>query len=328
MTTSSRYQGGYKKEGTYGTDPTVDAFFRVIKDEIVPQYAKLQSNSLRPGFVRSQTQFVNWLQGAQGPLSFEVSGKQFAKLFWQCLGAVSSTGPDVPVTGYYQHTYSMHALNDRSFTWQGNRPKFPTDADLAYTFTGGKVTKWKLSNSVEGLLILDLDCDFQSWTNGTALASASYPTVSDPLFSFLGASVTMSGTSVPVYDFSIEVDNSLKVDRRYLDNSQGLKKEQVGSGFRMGTWSATVDNDNSTQLDRIAKASAAAGNVASIVATWAVAGATEAVQVTLAAPSFDEGYPKVSGPDALNQPLKGQIFDDGTNSPVSIVYTTLLSASS
>ncbi len=322
MSTASKYQGGFKKESTYGTAVTVDTFFPVVSDTITPQYATLDSNSLRPGFARHQGSYVKYILGAQGQLTFEVSSRQYAKWLFQMMGTVDTT-TSLADASYKVHTYTMSAdIGIHSFTWQGARPTFPSDDANPFTFSGGKVSKWKLSNAAEGLLALVLDCDFQDWTDGTALASASYPS-GDTLFSFQGASVLFDNTSVDVYDIEVEVDNQLKLDRRYL-NGSGLKSEPVENGnFRMGTWAAKMDFDDMTQVDRISAASASAGGVAAIEATWGIPGSDIAeLKVTIPAARFDEGFPEVGGPESLTTPLKGAVMFDGTNSPITIVATT------
>jgi hypothetical protein len=181
---------------------------------------------------------------------------------------------------------------------------------------------------VEQLLNLDLDVDFQNFTTAGGLQTASYPTADDNLFSFLGASILIDGTNTGVNctDFSVEVDNKLNLNRRYL-NGTGLKSEQLTTGeFRVGTWEAKLDFDALTHVNRIAAASAAAGGVVQIQANWGIAGLTDAVTVTLPAARFDEGYPEVTGAQSLMSPLKGPVMFDGTNSPVEVTYVTRSSA--
>lgn len=318
MSTASRYQGGLKKESAYGVDPTVDQFFRVIKDTVKPDIATLESKSLRPGQAPHQSGFVNYTQGASGQISMEVSTKQFGAWFAQCFGALTTSGPSA---SYYTHTYTMDDI-DRSHTWQGNRPRFPTNADKAFTFTGGKVSKFKLATSTDNLLLLDVDVDYQNWTYGTALATASYPSA-DLLFSFLGATVSLGGTTIGALDWSLEVDNSLNVNRRYLDGT-GLKSEQKGTGdYPVAMWAVTLDFDDTTQIARIAQASADAGAVAAVNANFAVAGSSSIITVSIPAARFEEGFPEVSGPASLQTPLKGRCMFDGTNSPVTLTYKTL-----
>jgi hypothetical protein len=106
-----------------------------------------------------------------------------------------------------------------------------------FTYEGGKITEWTLSNSVEGNLVLELNCDFQQVTTATALATASYPTGMENL-TWAGGTLTVGGSQVDVTEFSMTVNNGLNVDRRYISGSTD-KKEQTG-GRREGSFSITA----------------------------------------------------------------------------------------
>lgn len=319
MSSASRAQLGLKAESTWATPVTVDRFFEFNKEDIKIDYRRTESAGLRSAHrtLRSD-RFVPWHAGAKGPVTMEVLSKGFGLLFQHALGSVSTSGP---TDSTYTHTCSIGNMKGLGLTVQVNRPFHPGDTDQAFTYAGGKVASGKLYNSVDGMLMLDLGLDFQDVATGTALASASYPSTTQPL-SWAGGQVTIGGSNVDVLDVEIGWDNGLKTDDIYLRNST-LKKEPQEAKMREVTFKMTCDFESLTQLNRFAS-STASGALAAVVGTWTLVGASTypSVTATLAAARFDGDPPTVSDTTPLRQTLVGKGLYNGTDSPLVIAYAT------
>jgi hypothetical protein len=314
------HQLGVVDESTYGTAVTVTRFFEYESENIAETYGRTEGDPLRTGSgVIRHDRFTPYFAGAAGTIQMTALTKGFGFWLKHMLGGVATTGP--AETSVYTHTGTEGSLVGDSFTCQVNRPFHPSGTNQAFTYSGGKVAKWTLSNSVEGHLLLDLDCDFQKVDTGVALATASYPSGMDP-FSWVKGVITIGGSDYDVTEFSLEWDNGLNVDRRQIRNN-ALKKEPT-AGRRSGTFSLSADFDSLTQRNRAA-ADTRAGALAAVTATWkgpTLLGSTIYPEFSVSIPAgrFDEWSGATEGTDAITQELSGVVRYDGTNSPVTVTY--------
>lgn len=315
-------QLGVKSESSYNVPVVVDRFFEFESESIADTYGRTEGDPLRvgSGFVR-QDRFTPYYAGAAGSLQMTVMSKGFGWWLAHMLGAVS-TGA-VGTDGQYVHTGTEGTLFGKSFTLQVNRPFRPSGTNQPFTFAGGKVAEWTLSNSVDGNLLLDLGLDFASVATDTALATAAYPSSMEP-FSWAGGYVTIGGSNYDVTEVSIQASNGLDVDRRQI-RSNTAKKEPTAAR-REGSFSISADFDSLTQRNRAA-AVTRAGALASITAVWvaptAIGGSTyPKVEVTIPAARFDEWSGAREGTDAITQSLSGAIRYNGSASPITIAYTS------
>jgi hypothetical protein len=314
------HQLGVVDEVTYGTPVTVSRFFEYESENIAETYGRTEGDPLRvgSGFVRND-RFTPYIGGAAGTIQMTVMTKGFGFWLKHMMGGVATTGP--AETTVYTHTGTEASLVGDSFTCQVNRPFNPSGTNQAFTYSGGKIAKWTLSNSVEGNLLLDLDCDFQTWDTAVALATASYPTSMEP-FSWVGGYVTIGGSNYDVTEFSLEVDNGLDVDRRQI-RANALKKEPTSSR-RSGTFSITADFDSLAQRNRAASTTRA-GALAAVTGVWrgpTLLGSTiyPEFSVSIPAARFDEWSGATEGTDAISQELSGVVRYDGSASPVTVTY--------
>jgi hypothetical protein len=314
------HQLGVVDEVTYGTPVTVSRFFEYESENISETYGRTEGDPLRvgSGFVR-QDRFTPYPGGAAGTIQMTALTKGFGFWLKHMMGQVATTGP--AETTVYTHTGSEASLVGDSFTCQVNRPFHPSGTNQAFTYSGGKVSKWTLSNSVEGNLLLDLDVDFQKYATDIALATASYPSSMEP-FSWVGGFVTIGGSNYDVTEFSLEVDNGLDVDRRQI-RANALKKEPTSSR-RSGSFSLTADFDSLTQRNRAAS-DTRAGALAAVTGVWrgpTLLGSTiyPEFSVSIAAARFDEWSGATEGTDAISQELAGVVRYDGSTSPVVVTY--------
>ena len=314
------FQVMFADESTWNTPVTPTRTFEYESEGIDEDYGRTEGAPLRRGtaFPRND-RFVPYLGGASGSLQLAVMTKGFGYFNRHLMGTNTTTGPTE--TTVYTHTGTEGSLLGDSFTMQLNRPFHPAGTDQPFTYSGGKVVEWTVSNSVEGNLLLDLGLDFASVATATALATAAYPTNMDPL-SWAGGTITFGGTQVDLDDISIGVKNGNMVDRRKIRGNTE-KKEQT-TGRREASFSLKCDFESLVQRNRAA-ATARAGALAAIVATWkgpTLLGSTiyPEFTVNIAAARFDEWKAATTDYDGIQQELSGAVVWDGTNSPVQVVY--------
>lgn len=315
------HQLGVKAEVTYGTPLTVDRFYEFDSEGIEESYGRTEGDPLRGGAsggVLRSDRSTPYFAGASGNISMAVLTKGFGLLFGHMLGTVA-TG--VVADSKYTHTATMTELLGKSLTVQVNRPFHPAGTNQAFTYEGGKVADWTLSNSVEDNLMLELGMDFENVSTATALATASYPTAMDN-FTWVGGVVTIGGSSYDITEISIQGNNGLDTDRRQIRGN--ADKKEPTAGRREVSWSIKADFDSLTQRNRAA-AVVRATNHAAITATWTgptLIGVSSypTVTVTIPAARFDEWKGAAEGTDGIEQELSGVVRWDGTNSPVTIAY--------
>lgn len=306
------HQLGIVDEVTYGTPPTVTKFYEYNSESIEENEGRTEGDPLRAGFTQRSDRFTPYFAGAAGPVQLDVLNKGFGYWLKHMLGQVATTGATSP----YTHTGSMADLYGDSFALQLNRPFHPAGTNQAFTYGGGKVTKWTLSNTVDANLVADLELDFQSVTTATALATASYPASAAPL-TWAGGVVTIGGSTYDIDEISVSCDNGLNVERRQIRGNT-LKKEPTG-GRRTVEWSISADFDSLTQRNR-ARADAAATALAEIEATWTLGDAS--LTVTIPAARFDKWSAPTTGPEGIKQTLSGVGRYNGTDSPVTVAYAS------
>lgn len=316
-------QLGAVDEVTYGTPVTVTRFFEMVNESISSEYARVESASLRDSqrVLRADRWAPNF-KGVSGSVELEVMSKGFGFWLKHMLGTV--TVGTVTDTSAYAHVGKIGSLTGDSFTLQVGRPD--TGGTVrAFTYEGGKIAGWELSNSVDGVLIARLDMDFENEATATALATDSYPTAME-ILTFVGGAVSIGGSALHVTDFSIRANNNLKTDR-YFVRASTQKKEPLENGMREYTVSCTVEFEDLTQYNRVASATVA-GAQADILAKWegTLAGAAtvkNALQIDLDTVRWDSFNPTVSGPELLTATLEGKVVDDGgADGPVKVTYTT------
>lgn len=314
------HQLGVAHETTYGTAVTVSRFFEYESEGIDDSYGRTQGDPLRvgSGFVRSDRS-TPYYEGASGSLQMAVLTKGFGFWLRHMTGSVPTTSG--PTDATYTHTAAEGDLFGDSFTMQINRPFHPSGTAQPFTYSGCKVAKWKLSNAVDGNLLLDLDIDAMQVATATALATASYPASMDNL-TWAGGLITVGGTQVDVTEVAIEVDNGLKTDRRFV--RQNTDKKEPTASRRSGSASFKCDFDSLTHRSRAA-ATTRAGTLASFTGTWrgpVLLGATTYPEFTVTLPAirFDDWKASTGGTEALVQELSGAMLYDGSTSPVTLTY--------
>lgn len=321
-------QLGVKDESSYGTAVTVDRFYQFNQlGDIDYQQVRLVPKGIRAsGWAPVASQQRIAVQGATVPVELEWMTKGMGWWLKHLLGGTATSGP---TDSAYTHTGTVASLYGDSFTAQGNFPLNPAGTNQAITFAGCKVPSWELSCSApDGLMMLKADIDARSVTTATSLESASYPSAMVP-YGWIDLAVTIGGTSVPVTDWTIKVDNALELER-YKQQGSALKQEQTHAGMRKISFELTADFDSLTQHNRVratVDANALAQTV--ITATCADTGTTigastqPSTTITLPKCSFDkiDGVGVNEG-KGIMQKLSGEVYWDGSSSLMTIAYVS------
>ncbi len=327
MSGSVDAQVGVIKEVTYGTALAVTRFFEFVKEGVSGKYERIESDAIRTGRrVLHKDRFQVNPKGAEGDLNIEVVTKQFAFWLEHMLGTVATTGP--VETSVYTHTGTVGDLFGKSFTMQVGRVDSAGVVN-PFTYSGGKVANWELSNDVDGILQFSAGLDF-AVENVTAagvyaLATQTLPTNSH-LMTFVGGEITVAATQVPVTKCSVKGDNGLKTDRYFVRKSTA-KKEPKEEGQRKYDFSLTAEFDGFAQYNRVISATNA-GALAALVLYWdgpVLAGSTLFPRLTVSIPlaRFDEAPINVDGATVIEQTITGKAVDDAAASPITITYQSL-----
>jgi hypothetical protein len=311
---------GLAEETVYGTAVAPARFLELVSESITGSYERIESEGWRSGQrVLRKDRFEVNPKGAAGDIVLEVQDSNFGLLFKHALGTVAL---GTAVAGITPITATLADLKGKSLSVQTGR----VDASGAlnvFTYEGGKVASWELSSSVDEIVRLSLTMDFEKETIGAGAGAyaAGTPTYSatSQLFTFVSSTVQIGGTAVPVSEISIKGDNALKVDR-YFSGNAGMKKEPLTEGLREITWSATCEFDGTSQVNRVA-ASVASGALAQIVTTFTTPQGGE-LTVTIPNARFDEGPANFDGANIISLGLSGKALEDGSVSPVTILYKT------
>jgi hypothetical protein len=318
-------QFGVIKESTYNTPLAVTRFYEFNKESIAGNYDRIESAGLRAGTrVQRSDRWVPNFKGAKGSVELEVQSKGFGFWLEPMLGTVAS---GTVTDANYTHTGTIGSLTGKSFTAQVGRPDI-TQTVNPFTYGGGKVMSWELSNSVDGLLKANLEMDFASeadtGSSPFTLQAASYPTTSQ-LMSYIKGSFKVGGTETSVKDISIKCDNGLNGDRYFIRTALG-QKEQLEDTMRKITIDVTAEFESLTHFNALSSTTLA-NNLAALTGQWfapTLTGATTYPNLlaTATAGRYDSGSPVVDSGKLLEQKLSFTVLYDGTNSPISLAYTT------
>lgn len=306
-------------ETTYGTAVTTTRFYEFNNESIQDSFGRTEGDPLRVNTFHKRTDRATpYYAGASGSIQFDVLTKGFGFLLKHMLGTVATGAAQEVVV--FPHTATESDLITKSFTCQVTRPFHPSGTVQAFTYSGGKVTEWTLSNSVDGNLVMDLNVDFQQVSTAVATASASYPTGMENL-TWGGGVVNIGGSNYDVTELSLSGNNGLATDRRQIRGNT-LKKEPTG-GRREGTFSLQADFESLTQRTRAAAATNA-GTQAALIATWTgptLLGSTifPHLKVTIPTIRFDEWKGANGGPEGITQELSG-VWRSDTASSITIEY--------
>lgn len=307
------------RETTYGTPVTPTRSVEGLGDGHKRKMAYLESNGMRPGrqAVRSdRRRAIN--MGAEGELEVNPMNKGLGMLLRAMLGS-SGIAQVASTTAYLQtHTTTGDGPVGESLTVQLGRPMGSSFGTVQpFTYHGGKVTEWTLTQDLEDLLKLKLSLDFEDEDKTTSLLGTPvYPANTTP-FGWHECAVTIDGNATPVTSFEVSGKNGLKTDRRQLGSV--LKREPLRSELAEYEGKIAADFESITAYDNFVS-----GAIVPVVAKWTggliEAGHNYELMITLAAVQFTGETPEVSTDDLPTQPMPFMVLHDGTNPAVKIEY--------
>lgn len=318
---------GIGSETTYGTAVNVNKFFEITSESLKGNYTRQQAAALSAAYVDRSDRYGIARKGAAGAVDIEVLTKGFGNWLRFLTGAVTTTGP--AEVSAYTHTATIGNLFGDNFTAQVGRAT--ADGTLVpWTYEGGKVTDYTFSNAVDQTLKCSIGLDFETESSPTSPSGAyalqtNVPVTGAEVLAWQGGTISIAGSAADISEFSVKVDNALKVDRFYI-NSAASKKEPTQDGKRAVTFSAKTPYTNNTFWQKVSSATAA-GATAVISAQWTgltLLGTTiyPSLKIDIPVARFDDGGPAVGGPSMIDQTFSGVGLYDGTNSAITLTYVS------
>jgi hypothetical protein len=318
---------GIGVESVYGTAVAPTKFFEITKEDVKGMYSRQQASALSAAFVDRSDRFAVAHKGASGSVDVEVLSKGFGNWLRFLTGTKLTTGP--LETTAYTHTATVGELYGASFTTQIGRATLP-GVLKPWTYEGGKVTDFAFSNQVDQTLSCSIGLDFETESQpdtpaGVYVLATNIPVVGAEVLAWQGGTITIAGVTSDISEFSVKCDNSLNVDRFYI-NSAASKKEPNQDGKRPITFSFKtpyVDNGFWKKVNSATNA----GSFGTISAIWSgltLLGTTiyPSFKIDIPVARFDEGGPTVDGPGAIDQTFTGVGLYDGTNSGITLTYVS------
>lgn len=297
-------QLGIATETTFNNAVTVSTFYEFTNESI--NYNKNISVGLglrAGGQVARSSRRVVTTSDATGDINLDLPTKGLGLLLSHAMGGTIQTSG----------TYVLGDVYGKSFTAQVGVPQYGGTV-TPKTIAGCKISSWEISAAQSAIATGRFTVDGASFTTGTSLATASFP-ANNSVFHFAQGSITVDGTAVAnIKDFTLTVDNVLKTDRYNL-GSAGIKSEQVINGFRAVSGAITAEFTDTTLLTKFL-----ADTSAALVLSFAGTGSS-VLSITLPAVKFDGEAPQVGGPETIDINFSFQAYDNGTDAPLTIVYT-------
>lgn len=325
-------QLGYVEETTVGTAVTVTKFapFKSFKPTQGPKTATSEGlRACAKAITDDRTVVVGRMASAESET--EILNKGFGALLKSLIGGAPSA-TQIGTTTVYRQINTVLDMTGKALTVQAGFPESYGSATVRpYTYRGGKVTQWELTcSSDSGLVALRQTWDFFDYTNGTALATASYPSGVEPFRwggdgsttyfqALIGGTVTTSAGRTTVASnsaikglrgVSLKGTNSLRTDRD-LAGGAGIKSEQLENGWRAYTVDLDCEFADRTQLQDLVDAYTSVALQFEWKTSTAINGQYPTLRVTYPIVKLT-GSPDISGPDLLSGKVTAAAYLDNT----------------
>ena len=318
---------GIGAESIYGTPVNVSNFFEITKEDLKGNYTRQQADALSASYVDRADRYGIAAKGASGSVDIEILTKGFGNWFRFLTGTVATSGP--AEASAYTHVATIADLYGDIFTAQVGRGQIDGTV-RPWTYEGGKVTDFSFSNQVDQTLKCSIGMDFEKESSPDSPSGAYQlqtvtPVSGAEVLAWQGGLITIAGEVMDISEISVKVDNSLNVDRFYI-NTQSSKKEPVQDGKRKITVTFKTPYASNSLWKKVSAATAS-GATGTISAQWTgltLLGTTiyPSFKIDIPVFRFDEGGPAVDGPGMIDQSFNGVGLYDGTNSPISLTYVS------
>lgn len=288
-------QLGFAEEVTHGSAVVVDRFYEFLSEGITNSIARIDSQAIGSG----RTGMRRWAPGAKtigGEVQLEMVDKGLGLLLKHAVGGTPATSG---VSAPYTHVFTPGAF-PAGLTAQVGRPA--TDGTVhPFTYPGCIVTDWNVSMQVGEVSSIGFTLNGKDETTGTALATRTLP-ADLSLMTFVGGTLTVGGTEIPVTRSQFSVSNGLQTDRWKLGSD--VRRNPKQNSLRDASGSFSAEFEDLTLYNAY------------------VSGADAQLElVNSSGPSelrikanvrYNGSTPTVSGPDELPQEVDFQAVDNGT----------------
>lgn len=300
-------QLGIATETTFNTPVTVTRFYEFTNESLNFNKNTAVGLGLRAGgqLPRSQRRVVT-TSDVTGDINLDLPTSGLGLLLAHATGTF-------PTKAAGSFTFTLGDVAGKSFTSQVGVPQYGGTV-TPKTVGGCKISSWELAVSNAGIATGRFSVDGASFTTATALATASYSSTTN-LFHFAQSAITVDGSAVAnIKDFTLTVDNVIKTDRFNI-GSAGIKSAQVSNGFRKITGTVTAEFTDTVLLAKFLADTSAALSLS-------FTSGSDALSITVSSVKFDGEAPQVAGPEVIDVNFSFEAYDNGTDAPLTIVYTT------
>ena len=300
-------QLGIATETTFNTPVTVTRFYEFTNESLNFNKNTAVGLGLRAGgqLPRSQRRVVT-TSDVTGDINLDLPTSGLGLLLAHAMGSF-------PTKAAGSFTFTLGDVAGKSFTSQVGVPQYGGTV-TPKTVGGCKISSWELAVSNAGIATGRFSVDGASFTTATALATASYSAATN-LFHFAQSAITVDGSAVAnIKDFTLTVDNVIKTDRFNI-GSAGIKSAQVSNGFRKITGTVTAEFTDTVLLAKFLADTSAALSLS-------FTSGSDALSITVSSVKFDGEAPQVAGPEVIDVNFSFEAYDNGTDAPLTIVYTT------
>ncbi|MDP9949122.1 MULTISPECIES: phage tail tube protein [Streptomyces] len=315
-------QLGIAAETTYGTFVAPSRFVEFTKESLVLRKTTAQSAGIAAGrLLALDKRRVLTRREASGSIDMEIVNKGMGLLIQALMGTTVTPVQQGAGPAYLQ-THTLADTAGKSLTIQKGIP-LTTGVVTKKNVLGCKITSGEFSCEVGGLLTGAFEFDGRDVEESSALAAASYPTLTPFHFQQMGIKTGAFGTETArtgIRKVSCKIERPQEVERFYA-GAAGLKAEPISND--QVKISGTLESDYvDTTLDDLHTSDGSTSLVWEFVGPLIAATFYETFRITLPAIRLDEGPPVVDGFGVVKPSFNYVGLYDGTNQPKIEIIST------
>jgi hypothetical protein len=222
----------YGEESTWGTRVVPNIAIPLKSETLTKDLARLESEGIIPGFsILSADQWNGGPTTVGGTIQHELHTSGIDVLLKHMFGSQTNTG-----SGPYTHVYKPTAgtIDGKGLTIQKGVGSIGSSTAIPFDFTGCKITEWEIACAQGEIAQLGITVVGKDCVTGETLATPTYTAAGTKPFKFNHADVSLAGTgNQPVMSLTINGNNGLKTDRRFLSaTAGGAISEPLEEGLR------------------------------------------------------------------------------------------------
>lgn len=218
-------QLGFAAETTFGTAVTPTRFVPFTSESIEATPDFLESAGIIAGQqILNSNQWTHGVWRIGGDIAMEMLTRQCGLLLHHALGSITTSSS----AGTSTHTITPGDLGGLGLTVQKGVPD-GSGTVQPFTYAGVKIASAEIAVAATENATFGLSVVAQTFTTGTALATATYLTTGSP-FSFASGSFSLAGSSLCVRSARLSIDNMLDTDRVCVGHT--YIEEPVPSEYR------------------------------------------------------------------------------------------------